>query len=333
MPHLHKLLPKCRHVEIVLDVDHGLVVWSHPGPSGLDPRATGALALVRIADGIAGGLDEPVSLPEALRWLLEGDITDWLLRRQHRVYASRCLLERRAIGDACLTHPSHDPELEAVGRALGGTNGELCHVALSDPPWQGPAPAPAPAPLAKVGRAALAVTYRLAGWYAVGVTGSVAWDLARHGVQVEAADRWCKAGFSLDEIAVWAPHGSLGRCSAMRESGYSPVGPMALPAPSVKPKPGSRGITGFVLWKMSNHGRRPATVACKLCDAPDYKSPCRTCVSERRTHRIHAGEWRSYIDFAKIHIAFVAGDPGPAVACGHGSVGRGPISREDVGPA
>ena len=67
MPHLRTLLPECRRVEDVEGKDHGLLIWSHPGQSGLDPRATAPLALVRIADGIGAGLEAPMTLPEALR--------------------------------------------------------------------------------------------------------------------------------------------------------------------------------------------------------------------------------------------------------------------------
>lgn len=51
--HLHKTLPRCRIRQVVPNKQpHGRILWSHAGPSGIDPRALAPLALVRVADGL-----------------------------------------------------------------------------------------------------------------------------------------------------------------------------------------------------------------------------------------------------------------------------------------
>ena len=67
-----QLLPQCQVHQTVPDVPpHGRLVWSHPGPSGLDPRAVAPLALVRVADGLGEDpVDPPLDLGQVARWLL-----------------------------------------------------------------------------------------------------------------------------------------------------------------------------------------------------------------------------------------------------------------------
>jgi len=66
--HFDMLWPPCRIEQVVPDRGHGRIVWSHPGRSGLDPRAVAPLALIRVADGIVRDpLDPPMTLDEAVR--------------------------------------------------------------------------------------------------------------------------------------------------------------------------------------------------------------------------------------------------------------------------
>src|SRR4051794_11213057 len=60
-PRFSRLLPACRVDQVVTDVEHGRLIWSHPGRSGLDPRAVAPLAIVRVGDGLGPDpLDPPL---------------------------------------------------------------------------------------------------------------------------------------------------------------------------------------------------------------------------------------------------------------------------------
>jgi len=176
---------------------HGRLVWSHPGPSGLDPRAVAPLALVRVADGWGDDrLDPPMDLVQACRWLLNADVAPWLQRRRHRVvlgYATAgCLVEQDEAGLRCLPHPGWAQQLQKIADCLGDVTGTTCwfREAGSVPrtAWCG----------AVAGRdrfggrslRALGATSGLARWSGLRVDGSLAWELARSGMTPPA----CRTG-------------------------------------------------------------------------------------------------------------------------------------------
>ncbi len=71
--HFDTLLPSCRIEQVVPDREHGRIVWSHPGRSGLDPRAAAPLALIRVVDGIGrDALDPPMTLTRPRGGCLRG---------------------------------------------------------------------------------------------------------------------------------------------------------------------------------------------------------------------------------------------------------------------
>ncbi len=85
-PRFNRTLPACRIRQVVPDLEHGRVVWSHPGRSWLGPRAIAPLAFVRVADGLGPDpLDSPVDVATAARELLDVDVSAWLLRDRYRV--------------------------------------------------------------------------------------------------------------------------------------------------------------------------------------------------------------------------------------------------------
>lgn len=116
LPAYKSLVPRCR-VRQELRPGYSRLLWSHPGRSGLDPRAVAPLALLRVADGLCDDpLDPPLDLVGAARWLLDGDVLPWLLRPAHRLLVGhegdRCLVERDSRTTLCLSHVVGDELLQ-----------------------------------------------------------------------------------------------------------------------------------------------------------------------------------------------------------------------------
>lgn len=315
-PSLVRALPACRVRQRVDREEHGRVVWSHPGRSGLDPRAVGPLSLVRVADGLGPRpLDASMTLGQALRWLLDGDVEQWLLRPQHRARLVPC---RYDSVEGCLTHPVTDPLAQEVAEALGDSSVLGC-TARSTPTtdrWAG-AP-PKDAHLGRLAMRALGVTLRLADWYRDGVRGADAWELARHGVLQCCLDEW-PGGLSRVEVVRWCAQERPRTITRQRDQATVVDLPLVLPPP---PPSGTkdRGMNGYQAWGMSRHGQGHRILTCPTCGAKDLEQPCRTCRAAGPPAKVDR-EWSSFAGFAKLHEAYSAVDPGRAVACGHGTCG------------
>lgn len=285
--HFDTLLPGCRVTEVVTDRTHGRIVWSHPGRSGLDPRAVGPLSLVRVADGAGRHpLDPAMKLDEAARWLLDGAVEEWLIRPRHRIVVRyddvTCVYEVDGRVGRCCTHPVQDWLLQQVAEALGDRSFAACRPRRWTEPhcrvW-GRAP-DSSHDRTGFARCALAGTQRLGRRYVEGHRGAEAWKLARAGRRTLAAV------------------------------------PDRLELPEVPPAwDERRGMPGFVRWKIACH--RPDTVLarCALCGARDDREVCRTCQGEGRTTLLPR-EWREYESFTEVHPSYRTGEALPAVTCG-----------------
>ena len=325
-PRLREALPACRVPQVISDVDrHPQVVWAHPGRSGLDPRALGPLSLVRVGDGLGDDpLDSPLTLGEALRWLLDGDVEEWLLRERHRVAVGRCLQQ---IGFGCLFHVVADRELQQVSEALGDTSLAHCPARRTGADrWSG---AIHDQDVERLARAALTVTSRLRGWYLVGVRGTAAWELARHGRLPCCIDDW-EGGLTFEQVVQWCAQETPGTAKRQRSRGEVEELPVLLPGvPRVRR---DRGLAGYARFQLARRGRSSELRVCRWCSAWDLQDPCRTCRAERRTTPLDQ-EWAAYAGFADVHAAYAQLDAGPAVACGHGQDCQGQVapSRLDEG--
>ena len=318
-----QLLPPCQVHQTVPDVPrHGRLVWSHAGSSGLDPRAVAPLVLVRVADGLGEDpLDPPLDLGQAARWLLTADINQWLTRPTHRVLAGHderaCLFELNGPDGRCLRHLEWDEQGERVARALGVKSGELCRAEtwLLTPraQWRGASPPPGHADLATISKGALNVTRKLAGWHRLGITGSTAWELAQNGVSSLALLEWRKAGFTVEDAAVWCRHAEPATSAECRRDGVVPIARVRLAPAGVVP--GGRGLDWYAKWGRARHGLPHAVVTCQFCGAGGDQHPCHTCVAEGRTEPVPADEWVSYKRFEALGKAYAAGDPGDPIAC------------------
>ena len=283
------LLPSCSVRQVLPEPRQSRLVWSHPGRSGIDPRAVAPLAIVRVADGLGPDpLEEALTLCQAATWLLDGDVTPWLVRPRHRLVLGTCLLERED-HITCRTHPVADALLQQVATALGDRSLHCCRLgkgtAVTDYAWQG-----AVEDLPDLLWSASWVTARLGGWYRSGVTGATAWDLARHGSRAELADEWVRAGFTLEQAALWSGCGHPQACADLRSRGHQPIGLVApVPLPVVK----ARGLSGFDRWNYAK--RKWAFAPCPWCgaSAPAGKR-CRTCESTRRTTPLRSTDWALY---------------------------------------
>jgi hypothetical protein len=313
-------LPSCHVQQVVPGTVHGRVVWSHPGRSGLDPRAVAPLALVRVADGIGGEpLDPPMTLADAVRWLLDGDLDGWLARPRHRVLVGRdhstCLYELDHRSGRCLSHPLIDPPLQEIAEVFGDVSyADCCARSGNDSEcttW-GPQPVHGADDRA---RCALAVVHRLGLWHVEGVRGCAAWDLARQGVDVGDLAPWHDAGFTTAEVGLWWAVGGPRRCARLRSDGRWPYRHLLLPPVPGPPDHSGRGLHWYAQFQLARRGRSGELRRCRICHARDHQSPCRTCVQEGRTTR-SGDEWPDYLVYAGLHTAFVPVDPRPTVACG-----------------
>lgn len=307
-----RLLPACAVEVRVEGPPHGKVVWSHPGLSGLDPRALGALGLVRLADGASGRHEPPLDVPKVLRWLLDGDVTGWLTRRQHCVALpgtdGHCLVEYTGRTSRCLCHPVGDPEAEDVARVLGDRSHENCLRQPGPLPrrWEG-APAPTEEYDAmELSRSALAVCLRLGVLVRAGFGGALAWDLARHGRSASSYRERRQQGFSDEAIATWLTRDDLYK-SVLREGQAPPLLPLP---PLARHQPGAeRGLHWYARWKTS---QRHQLVSC-VCGAQDFTNPCRSCRLDGRQRG--PGEWTSFA-FPSLGLDHRVPRGLKAVACG-----------------
>lgn len=305
------LLPECAVEVTVRGMQHGRLVWAHPGPSGLDPRAVAPLALVLMAD-------EGVDLVQAAQLLLTEDLNEWLARPTHRVYASRagetCLVESAGRSrPGCVTHLVADRQAQRVAEALGDTSYATCVLRFSepsDPTWTGAQRSRDRGMPPDLPQAALAVTHRYARWVARNYSGSLAWDLARHAVSLRSLKTWRAAGFSDAEIANYLVVDDLFKRPLRHTT--DPV-LLDLSTPRVA-EPESRGLHWYAQWKMAG---KQSLVLCRLCGAKDHASPCRTCQQDGGP----AGRvaWNRYEPLLVNHPT--AGGPRPVgpVPCGEPS--------------
>lgn len=311
-PMFKRQLPRCRTRQVVPGERHARLLWSHRGRSGLDPRAVAPLAIVRVADGAGPEpLDAPLDLSQVTQWLLEGDVEPWLRRPAHRLLVGPCLIETKGGTRRCLTHPVADAVLQDVASGLGdptmrdcsrrgGTRaamfrwrGALVDGRSSDLLWS-----------------AWGAVSRLARWYDAGVTGTPAWELARHGLRPEAFEDWAKAGFSPDEAARWCGRGDAEACARLRDAGQQPELPVV--PPLLPPPPKDRGLSGYDRWMFSRRGWTFGP--CALCgaSAPTGRR-CRTCERQDRTTPLRSGDWTAYQQLGDLYAPPEDALP---VACG-----------------
>ena len=305
--HLHSTLPACQVHQVVPNKQpHGRVVWSHAGPSGLDPRALAPLALVRVADGLGPApLDEPLTLGQAVRWLLTQDVQAWLARPRHRALVGTCVAESRS-RRTCLVHPVRDPLLQDVADALGDPSLGCCRVRTTVVERWSTARTRA-YDLAALTASALGTTRRLRRWYAAGLTGSDAWELTLHNISPSDLPKWHAAGFSTAEAAAWSGRESLAKSVRWRGMDVAPYAPLRLPLAPVEGRPTQeRGLHWYACWQLSKRGRSGELAQCALCGAKDYGQPCRTCRSEGRSGALQH-EWAAYTGMKQVHPAYAAG--------------------------
>jgi hypothetical protein len=325
LPLLDNVLPSCQIRQVVPDADpHGRIIWSHPGPSGIDPRAVAALAIVRVADSLGDvPLDPPMTLPGAVRWLFIGDTEAWLQRARHRIFVraeERACLYEAGGPDAgtCLMHPVARPDLQRVAEILGDTSYALCHrVSSSAYPgrsWAALAERPGYDP-SELSHVALGMVGRLAAWHAAGVRGRAAWDFTRHNVSPSKLAIWHAGGFTTDEASAWCAIGRPKNCRSLRGRGGQPHGVVPLPPFPRSPQSSSRGMHWYGQFGMARQGTPPTLLVCRFCGARDVQTPCRSCRRENRTTPV-GREWGAYAPFEKVHPAYAEGDPGPAAECG-----------------
>jgi hypothetical protein len=323
-PSFNRLLPACRVEQVVTDEAHGRLVWSHPGPSGLDARAIAPLALVRVADGLGGApLDPPMTAAQAGGWLVRGDAGAWLRRRRHRVLLpgadeGNCLLESDGVAASCLTHPVSDSSLQRVADALGDWTSTLCRWRAAGRrtcgSWAG-AVEGRPLDPEYMSLAALDVVFRLGDWHDAGVNGRPAWDFTRLAISPVKLPLWHAAGFSTEEASLWCALGRPKACHEMRRRGRQPVGAVDLP-----PVPGvadcsERGLHWYARFGMARKGLSAQLLTCRLCGARDVQAPCRSCQAEGRS-RPYDREWDEYAIFARLGPSYGRGDLGPTAPCG-----------------
>lgn len=318
-PAYGRQLPGCAVRQVLPIPRHSRLLWSHPGRSGLDPRAVAPLAIVRVADGMGPDpLDERLTLTAAAKWLLDGDITPWLTRRRHRLLLGgpegTCLLERAGGSSVCATHHVADPLLQEVATALGDTSMKGCRSGVwgRRPAirWEGPSDA---TPVTDLVWSAFGATRRLAGWYAAGVTGTPAWELARHGVRSELFFEWAGVGFSVEQAAQWCSRGDAEVCAGLRAAGRSPIVPVEpVPLPLVDAK---RGLSGFDRWNYAKRGW--SFSPCPFCgaSAPAGKR-CRTCEAQDRSTPLRRTDWSGYQQLQELGAAYTVRRIAGAVPCG-----------------
>lgn len=314
--HLHKTLPACQVRQVVPNKQpHGRIVWSHPGPSGVDPRALAPLALTRVADGLGPApLDDPLTLGQAVRWLLTEDVERWLARPRHRALVGPCVLQsgRRW---TCLVHPVLDPLLQDAADALGDRSMSSCRLrGTGIEPWsRARTQAYDPADLAA---SALDATRRLSRWHAEGARGGDAWELSLNNFAPEDLPRWHDAGFSTAEAAAWSGRESLTQSVRWRGMDVASYAPLSLPLAPVEGLPEKeRGLHWYAQWQLSKRGRGGELVRCGVCGASDYNAPCRTCRDEGRAGLLNV-EWGSYSGMSSVHRAYAKDDTGRVIPCG-----------------
>ena len=199
-----------------------------------------------------------------------------------------------------------------MATALGDRSFRGCHVNRgSRTPeylWQGAADV-----LTDLLWSALGLLGRLTGWYAEGVTGTPAYELARRGVRAELLGKWVGAGFTVEEAAAWCSHGEPEECARLRAAGRTPVEPVVpVLLPPVDPK---RGLSGYDRWNYAK--RRWTFEPCALCgaSAPTGKR-CRACEHEGRTRPLRRADWAAYQLVEELGEAYAFGDVGRPVRCG-----------------
>lgn len=297
-----RLLPACAvQQEIPTAVRHGRLVWSHPGASGLDPRAVGPLATVRVADGLGPEpLDSPMTLGEAARWLLSEDVSGWLTRTKHRtpisIGGNPCLWE----GDVCATHPDWDAGLFEASQALGDITPPCSVYVWPKTPtsgWPGIPDDVTSTSLPDIGYQALQVTKALGQLAREGVSGAVAWEAVS------------------------------GRATPVRR--------VTPPPPATRPNHHERGMHWYAQFSLAKRGRQREVISCQFCGAKTSSQTCAYCEREGRTAPVGVEEWHSFLPLSVWDIAYAPADPGPAVACGlrtcPTSVSRSLTSNKGVG--
>lgn len=315
-PAYKRQLPRCCTRQVVPGEQHSRLVWSHRGRSGIDPRAVAPLAIVRVADGVGPDpLDPPLDLLQVTQWLLDGDVEEWLLRPLHRLLlGSSCLLERESRTLRCLSHPVADPVLQDVATALGDPTMRSCGrrsgTRAASHRWRG---ALVDGPSSDLLWSAFGTVSRLARWYGAGVTGTTAWELARHGVRPETFDAWKHAGFTPDEAARWCDRGDAEACARLRDAGRSPELPV-VPVP-LPPAPKDRGLSGYDRWNFAKRGWTFAP--CALCgaSAPTGRR-CRTCERQNRTTPLRGADWSAYQLLEELGGLYAPPGAAVPVACG-----------------
>lgn len=307
VPWQQRVLPDCSVEEQVEGVRHGRVVWAHPGPSGVDPRALAALALVRVADGMGlPALDSPMDVVEALVWLQTGHVEPWLIRTEHRVLVpsaeGACLVDH----ERCVTHLVPDQALQDVADAFGDESYAACAWTGADWPrrWTGPSEHVTQAELTC---GALAVTRRLGTALREGLRGATAWDVARHGVTLENYAAWLEKDATPEQLSAWLAHDQL-FTAVLRPTCVPPL--IDLPDVPTPQRSADRGLHWYAQWKLD----RAETILTCSCGGRDVRVPCRSCAVDGG-HRRGVCDWSSY--------ALIAVYPGlrrparlPRVPCG-----------------
>ena len=267
-----------------------------------------------MADGLGPApLDEPLTLGQAVRWLLTQDVEPWLARPRHRAVVGGCVVESRS-RRTCLTHPVRDPLLQKAADALGDLSLSSCMLRNTRVQRWSKARTQA-YDLAGLTASALDATRRLSHWYAAGVRGSDAWELTLNNVAPSDLPEWHAAGFTTAEAAAWSGRESMARIVRWRGMDVAPYAPLRLPLAPMDGAATQRGLAGYACWQLAKRGRSGELVQCTLSGAKDSEQPCRTCRAEGRAGTPQH-DWAAYTGLKQVHTAYADVDTGPAVPCG-----------------
>ena len=204
----------------------GIQHWTFTGmgelSGSLTPIDTSGSALEPITFGVKGAGNARITELRMGSSVVRVAADGTVLELKVDANASR-MFELNGKDGRCLRHPEWNEQRERVARALGDKSGELCRAEswLLTPraQWRGSSPPPGEADLATISKGALNVARKLAGWQCFGITGSTAWELAQHGVSSLTLLEWRKAGFTVEDAAVWCRHGDPAKCAEWRRDG------------------------------------------------------------------------------------------------------------------
>jgi len=189
-------------------------------------------------------------------------VAPWLQRRRHLVvlgYATAgCLVEQDEAGLRCLPHRGWAQQLQEIADCLGDGTGTTCWFrdtgSVARTVWRGVPPPPAEIDLVDESLCALGATSGLARWSGLRVDGSFAWELAQSGMDQSRVQNWWRAGFTVEEAAVWCSRGRPNECASLRRQGLSHVVPVSSRHRGCRSTSGTADCTGTPYGKSGNAG-------------------------------------------------------------------------------